>query len=142
LLYIDADHIYESVREDFYNWAPHVAEGGYIVFDDVPSWPGPTQLVAELPADFEYVYMGWNHYIARKTSPANSKIYQAMQMLASRDGQSFVEGLYREILNREPDQAGLAHHVAILNATGDKKALAAALLRSEEARLLYGRRAL
>lgn len=139
LLYIDADHVYESVREDFYNWSQYVAEGGYIVFDDVPSWPGPSQVVTELPEGFEYFYMGWNHYIARKTSQTRTSISQVMQSLMSKDGRSFVEGLYREILNREPDEAGLSHHVAILQATGSKIGLAAALILSEEARLLYNR---
>lgn len=50
LLFLDAGHAYEDVRADFLAWSPKVVPGGYIVFDDVPGWPGPTQLVRELQA--------------------------------------------------------------------------------------------
>ena len=49
LLHIDADHAYEAARADFEHWSPHVMRGGLVVFDDVPTWPGPTRLVTELP---------------------------------------------------------------------------------------------
>lgn len=49
LLHIDASHEYEEVRRDFEFWSPHVLTGGFIVFDDVPYWPGPTRLITELP---------------------------------------------------------------------------------------------
>lgn len=49
LLYIDAGHSYADVRRDFERWSPFVVDGGLIVFDDVPSWAGPTRLVSELP---------------------------------------------------------------------------------------------
>jgi predicted O-methyltransferase YrrM len=49
LLFIDASHRYSSVREDFEFWSPFVSVGGYIAFHDVGTWPGPTQLVSELP---------------------------------------------------------------------------------------------
>jgi cephalosporin hydroxylase len=54
LLHVDADHSYEGVRADFEHWAPHVVRGGLVVFDDVPSWPGPTRLVTELPRWFRF----------------------------------------------------------------------------------------
>jgi predicted O-methyltransferase YrrM len=54
LLHIDADHAYEGVRADFEHWAPHVVRGGLVVFDDVPTWPGPTRLVTELPRWFRF----------------------------------------------------------------------------------------
>lgn len=54
LLHVDADHAYEGVRADFEHWAPFVVRGGLVVFDDVPSWPGPTRLVTELPRWFRF----------------------------------------------------------------------------------------
>lgn len=34
LLFIDADHLFEAVREDFQAWAPKVAPGGIVAFHD------------------------------------------------------------------------------------------------------------
>ena len=48
LLLIDADHSYEAVKQEFDVWIPFLAEGGYVVFDDVPGWVGPTKFVLEL----------------------------------------------------------------------------------------------
>ncbi|APH72669.1 hypothetical protein BSQ44_15845 [Aquibium oceanicum] len=51
LLFIDGDHRYHAVREDFMRWAPHVLDGGVIAIDDsLNPNVGPTQLVAELTA--------------------------------------------------------------------------------------------
>lgn len=58
LLYIDASHEYANVRADFEHWSPNVVDGGVIVFDDVPSWPGPTRLVTELPS---WYLLGQSH---------------------------------------------------------------------------------
>lgn len=55
LLFIDAGHNYEAVRRDFEFWSPFVAPGGYIVFDDVPDWQGPTRLITELPKWFRFL---------------------------------------------------------------------------------------
>lgn len=50
-LFIDGDHRYHAVREDFMRWVPHVLDGGIIAIDD-STHPklGPTQLVKELVA--------------------------------------------------------------------------------------------
>lgn len=48
LLFIDADHSYESSRADFEAWAPHVVDGGLIVFHDIGTWEGVTQFYNEL----------------------------------------------------------------------------------------------
>jgi hypothetical protein len=49
LLYIDADHRYEGVRNDFYNWFPKVKKGGYILFHDYHDiHPGVYKFVNEL----------------------------------------------------------------------------------------------
>ncbi|AST93894.1 MULTISPECIES: class I SAM-dependent methyltransferase [Sutcliffiella] len=66
LLYIDGSHEYELVKRDFEFWSPFVAEGGYIIFDDVPSWSGPTQLVNELPDWYKFIDIRGNHGIYQK----------------------------------------------------------------------------
>ncbi|MDQ0246209.1 putative O-methyltransferase YrrM [Bacillus fengqiuensis] len=63
LLYIDGSHEYELVKKDFEFWSPFVAEEGYIIFDDVPSWPGPTRLVGELPKWYKQIDTRGNHSI-------------------------------------------------------------------------------
>lgn len=55
LLHIDASHEYADARKDFEFWSPFVMKGGFIVFDDVPLWPGPSRLITELPNWFQYV---------------------------------------------------------------------------------------
>ena len=66
LLYIDANHEYPQVRADFEKWSPHVASGGFIVFDDVPTWKGPTQLVTELPRWYRFFGAPTNQYYVQK----------------------------------------------------------------------------
>ena len=57
LIFIDADHSYRAVRDDFRAWAPHLAPGGAIAFHDsrrCPARPeldegtGPVRLVDEI----------------------------------------------------------------------------------------------
>ncbi len=66
LLMIDADHSYEGVKKDFEFWSPLVADGGLIVFDDVPTWPGPTKLVTQLPHWYEQVGVSQGQWIVCK----------------------------------------------------------------------------
>lgn len=48
LLFIDADHEYDGVRQDFLQWSPFVKPGGVIAFHDfAPEWPGVQQAVRE-----------------------------------------------------------------------------------------------
>lgn len=67
LLFIDADHDYHAVRKDFENWSRFVVSGGFVVFDDVPSWPGPTQVSYELPRWMKYVATLPNQIVFQKT---------------------------------------------------------------------------
>ncbi|MEW6065209.1 hypothetical protein P378_10760 [Desulforamulus profundi] len=39
---------------------------GFIVFDDVPSWPGPTKVVSELPGWYRQVSIRHNQCIVQK----------------------------------------------------------------------------
>ncbi len=60
LLYIDGDHSYEAVGQDFDLWLPHMRKGGVILLHDsrrlpgtpegefARGWPGPTQVAEEL----------------------------------------------------------------------------------------------
>ena len=60
LLYIDGDHRYEAVRDDFLAWSPFLADGAVLVLHDsrriegapdgefARGWPGPTRLAEEL----------------------------------------------------------------------------------------------
>jgi MMP 1-O-methyltransferase len=51
LLWIDGDHRYEGVRRDIDCWAPHLARGATVVFDDVNDPKiGPVRVVDELVA--------------------------------------------------------------------------------------------
>lgn len=63
VLHIDADHAYEAVRADFEHWSPHVVRGGFVVFDDVPSFTGPTRLVTELPRWFRLYATPLNQFV-------------------------------------------------------------------------------
>jgi predicted O-methyltransferase YrrM len=49
MLWIDGDHSYAGVREDFDDWFPRLAVGGwYAMHDTVNAWYGPTRLAREL----------------------------------------------------------------------------------------------
>jgi predicted O-methyltransferase YrrM len=67
LLFIDGAHDYESVRADFEFWSPLVVCGGLVIFDDVPTWPGPLQVTCELPKWFAPAGFSANQIAFRKT---------------------------------------------------------------------------
>ena len=51
LLFIDADHKYESVQADIKSWWPKIKKGGKVLFHDYGSWPGVTESVNESERD-------------------------------------------------------------------------------------------
>ena len=53
--------------------------------------------------------------------------------LVNLDGREFVEACYREILQRDADEGGLAHHLEVLSSGTSKTAIVAALASSDEA---------
>jgi predicted O-methyltransferase YrrM len=58
LVFIDADHGYDAVRQDLLSWAPKIAPGGVLAFHDsrrcaarpdlAPDTAGPVRLMDEL----------------------------------------------------------------------------------------------
>ena len=59
LVYLDAGHDYESIREDIRAWWPHVAPGGVLAGHDYDSfWPGVIRAVEESGA-FEVDHAVW-----------------------------------------------------------------------------------
>lgn len=63
-IFIDGDHTYEAVKQDFEEWYPHVKVGGIISIHDSsanrggPSfWPGPSKLADELILDSRVEYI-------------------------------------------------------------------------------------
>lgn len=52
IVYIDASHEYEFVKQDILNWLPKVKKGGIICGDDyIWGWPGVVQAVNEIFGD-------------------------------------------------------------------------------------------
>lgn len=137
LLFIDADHEYESVRQDFELWSPYVMEGGFIVFDDVPAWPGPTRLVKELPPRYRFKYAGWNNYVVQKRKEQEAAISWTIQAMLQKDDEAYAAELYRELLGREPDVLGLEHCKRLLAAGVPRLNLLAAILQGKEADGLF-----
>ncbi len=66
-IFIDGDHEYGAVRQDFEDWVSRIAQGGYIAFHDsapvtsIPGafegWEGPIRLVKELKRDPRVVFV-------------------------------------------------------------------------------------
>jgi hypothetical protein len=50
VLFVDADHELDRVREDVAAWQPHLSPAGCIILHDVGGWPGPTIVAGELLA--------------------------------------------------------------------------------------------
>ena len=63
-LFIDGDHTYDAVKNDFESWFPFVVCGGIIALHDSACnrggphfWPGPSQLADELLTDNRLKYL-------------------------------------------------------------------------------------
>lgn len=54
------------------------------------------------------------------------------------DDKFLITTLYRQLLGREPDEAGLTHFLGVLENSGDMRTVMTALLRSDEYRLRHG----
>jgi hypothetical protein len=136
LLFIDGNHEYPAVLEDLRLWGSKVADGGYVVFDDVPTWAGPTRVVSEIEEGYRQVFVGYNICVLQK-APGKRRAAEHLQVVFLLDDEAFVAELYRQFLNREPDPDGLMHHVHQLRSGASKMEIAAAILSSREANFLY-----
>ncbi|CAM3878180.1 glycosyltransferase [Alicyclobacillus pomorum] len=67
---------------------------------------------------------------------AGVKVAHILYHVFRRDGQEFVSELYRELLNREPDDVGLTHHVNLLTNGTTKATILKHLLFSTEGQAL------
>ena len=56
------------------------------------------------------------HEIGKEARDMNINVSGNLDHLLERDGLDFVQACYREILQREADAPGLAHHLNALNA--------------------------
>jgi predicted O-methyltransferase YrrM len=50
-IFVDADHSYESVRDDLRAWMPKVKKGGWFIGHDI-NWPSVEKAVAEVLPDY------------------------------------------------------------------------------------------
>lgn len=74
LLWIDGDHRYEQVRQDFLIWEPHVIEGGIIAMHDTIRKKGPKRVLWEsifLSNRFQQISIVDNITSAWKTKKAS-----------------------------------------------------------------------
>lgn len=96
LLWIDGNHDYEAVKNDFLLWEPHVIKGGVIAFHDTYAWEGPRRVVEEyiLPSD-QFSIIGFVDSITAIRKTQQSTIFGKMK----RPLLLFVRHLY--ILGRQ-----------------------------------------
>ena len=69
-VFIDADHSYESIKEDIIAWLPKVKEGGILAGHDYHisgnSWKGVIKAVNELIDDFDTSEFCWIYNVTKK----------------------------------------------------------------------------
>jgi len=103
LLWIDGDHSYAGVRQDFDDWFPKVANQGWIAFHDtVDVWYGPTRLVRELlvrRADIASIGVIGSITYARKV---NASPFSRLRALRARLAFELVVALRRRRFGRGP----------------------------------------
>jgi hypothetical protein len=65
-VYLDADHSYESVKEDILTWLPKLKPGGVLAGDDyTESWAGVIQAVAETLGPVSIEGVTWIYEVPR-----------------------------------------------------------------------------
>lgn len=103
MLWIDGDHRYESVRRDFEDWFPKLADGGWVAFHDtVDLWYGPTRLVRELlvrRSDLGSVGVIGSITYARKATPS---LLNRLRALRARLAFELVVAVRRRRFGRGP----------------------------------------
>lgn len=58
LLFLDGEHKYEAVKEDFGLWSEALALGGVVVLHDTIAYKGPRKLVGEIAISNKYKFTG------------------------------------------------------------------------------------
>jgi hypothetical protein len=67
IVYIDASHDYESVKNDILHWLPKVKQNGFLCGDDyLNTWPGVMRAVNEVFGDKFYVVGETQWYFQKK----------------------------------------------------------------------------
>ena len=59
MVFVDADHSYEAVRQDIDNWLPKVKKGGIIAGHDY-LWAGPRKAANEIFTDLHVMNNVWS----------------------------------------------------------------------------------
>ncbi|MBW3595129.1 MAG: class I SAM-dependent methyltransferase [Actinobacteria bacterium] len=73
LLWIDGDHNYDAVREDFLCWLPHLVPGASVIFDDATRGEvGPERVVAEAQAEHGFTKTAEVGKVVALRAPAGS----------------------------------------------------------------------
>lgn len=95
MLWIDGDHSYRAAKEDFDDWFPRLALGGwYAMHDTVNSWLGPTKLARELlghRSDMTEIGVVWLTLFARKTPAHVLKRAAGMKARVSFDALTLMQ---------------------------------------------------
>lgn len=88
LLWIDGDHEYESVKEDFLLWEQHVVEGGVVALHDTLYWDGPARVVSEflqrLRRYSDLNFVDTITYATRRQQPTVGQILRKRKAIAHR----------------------------------------------------------
>lgn len=116
LLFLDGDHQYESVQEDFALWARWLVPGGIIAFHDAiePNWPGVAQCLDEQLAGGGWAPVGAAGSIvcARKLAAASPD---------RSDAQLFGEGVCARLRDQEAILRQQVAHIAHVEAAWQEK---------------------
>lgn len=84
LLFIDGDHTYRGVSNDFKAWDPHVSMGGVVAFDDaIDPAIGPARLIEEILGSRRYMSLevvGKIHFL-RKLDPVPAQRSAAVKRI-------------------------------------------------------------
>lgn len=58
ILFIDGDHSYKGVKNDYNNHLEFVKKDGYLIFHDTVGYPGVSQFISELKLDKRVTFVG------------------------------------------------------------------------------------
>lgn len=85
MIYLDADHSYESVRADIEAWWPHVVPGGILAGHDYSLFEGVTRAVAELGGCHVVGETWWKQKPSLKEEGGNGLDRQSQEDTAAGD---------------------------------------------------------